>query len=185
LALQHKFAAQITIIICYLLLNIIGWITGDLLFSLNIILSSVFFYLITILVISTVFIYPKKKRKGSYIHLYTRRKIADVLLITATSFYYLLVKFIKPVPIPESTNTVLGISVIKTNASKTVHIENTLSRKKGYQGFKKDYKRKLNLIVRAVRKKIQRFIACKKSHFNIFTSCCCNLFDIPDRRSRV
>ena len=153
-ALQHKFPAQIIIIICYLFLNIIGWITGDLLFSLNIILSSVFFYFIAIFVITTVLIYPKKKTKSSYKHSYTRRKIADVLLITATFLFIIYSSnSLNQHQSLNPLNSVFGISVIKPNTSKTVHIENTLSRKKGFHGSKKDYRKKLHSIVKAVRKK--------------------------------
>ena len=152
-ALQHKVVARILIVVCYLLLNLLGWIIGNILYSINIVLSPVFFYLITMVVIGAVLFYPIKK-KSSYKNSYTRRKISDLLLITATSLF--IIYSSNSLNVHQSINplnNVFGVSVIRTNTSKTVNIDNTLAKKKRFNGSKKDYKKYVQSIVRAIRKK--------------------------------
>ena len=153
-ALHHKVLARVIIVVSYLILNVIGFICGDLFFSLHIILTPVFFYITSALVIITFLVYPKKKKNKTFKTLYARQKIADVLLISATFLFivyswnsYNYGRSVNPL------NPVFAVSVATANNSKVAKIDNSLSKKKIDHASKKSYKKYVRSIVRAVRKK--------------------------------
>ena len=152
-ALHHITAARILIVACYLFLNVLGWISGALLFSLNVILPPLFFYLITLIVIITVLIYPFKKLKTPQ-KFYARKKMADFLLITATFLFIAyssnssnINRSVNPL------NTAFAFNPVKSIASNKVHNTNPLSKKKAYHESRKSYKKYLRSVVRSARKK--------------------------------
>jgi len=152
-ALHHITAARILIVASYLFLNVLGWIAGDLLFSLNIVLPPVSFYLVTLLVTLTVLIYPVKKRKTQQ-NIYARKKMADFLLIAATFLFivyssnsYNINRSLNPL------NSAFAYNPVKWESSNNVHNVNPLSKKKAYHGSKKSYKKYFRSVVRSARKK--------------------------------
>ena len=86
-ARDHKHAARVTIIISYILLNVIGLFLGDVIHSLNIEFTPLFFLFAISLTLLGWMIYPSKKRKHQYKNFYVRQKSADLILVSATLLF--------------------------------------------------------------------------------------------------
>ena len=85
-ARSHKAAARILIVLSYLLLNVLGWLTGGLFHDSGILLTeTALFVTITIYLAGAVF-YPAKrgKAKWSCHAFFVRQKTCDLFLISAT-----------------------------------------------------------------------------------------------------
>ena len=149
---HHKVLARIIIVASYLFLNLLGFILGDLLYSMNVELNTGFFYIITSVVLIAILVYSIIKTNKFYKHYYARKKITDVLLTTATFLFiiysancYNSGNSLNPL------NSVLGISVKKPNVSVGDNIGNASVTKKHFS--KKENKKNLRSFIRAVRKK--------------------------------
>ncbi len=148
---QHKTAARISIIFIYFLLNIIGLFAGDILYSMHVELP-VFFYLACVLIVfAGLIIYPSKKNKVKYSNFYTRQKLGDCLLISAT---FLIIIYngnsIKTNPL-QNYNPVYGSTILRSGIE---HLENislpainknapTISKKdKNFRSLIKEFRKK-------------------------------------------
>lgn len=146
-ALHHKVAARSIIVLIYFFLNLLGLFFGDILSSLNIVLSPAFYLFAILLTLGGILFYPSKKRKHFYKNFYSRQKFADGLLITATflfitysgnSFNY--TKTINPV------NPALAISIVESPVSSSIV-------KKNAHLSKKENRKHVRSFIKEIRKK--------------------------------
>jgi len=82
-AKNHKWSARLLIIAAFILLDIIGIITGLLLSDLNIMFPPVTFYIFVILFFAAISLYPDKTTKGTLYSkqaFYIRQKTCDLIL---------------------------------------------------------------------------------------------------------
>ena len=86
-ARAHKRAARITIITCYLFLNVIGIFLGDVIHSLNIEFTPLFFVTAILMTLLGWMIYPAKSGKKNYRNFFWRQKSADLILVSATFLF--------------------------------------------------------------------------------------------------
>ncbi len=161
-ALQHKVAARILIVAGYLFLNIAGFISGDLLYSMNVEFSLAFFYITSLVVIIGLLIYPQRPKNNKPNNFYLRRKATDVLFLAAT---FLLIiysansynqgKSLNPL------NRVFAVSVIKP-ANSFNEAENTFSIQKKNRVSQKH---SLRTFIKAVRKKYKQSTKGQKAFY--------------------
>ena len=81
---QHKWAARFLIVLCYIVLNTIGFILGDLLLYSGVEVSAFLVYLFTAVYLTGFVLYPLRKNKPAYKNFYRRQKTCDALLVTAS-----------------------------------------------------------------------------------------------------
>jgi hypothetical protein len=150
---QHKTAARISIVFIYLLLNIIGVFAGDVLFSMGF-LFPFFFYLSCILIVFTgLVIYPSKKNKAKYTNFYTRQKLADCLLISAT--FLLIVYHGNSINTNQQKNynPVYGSSIFSSNADHLEKISRPVKNKNGAGLSKNNVRKNFKNTLKELRKK--------------------------------
>ena len=83
----NKNSARTIIIISYVFLNLIALFLGDVIHSLNIAFTPLFFVFATVLTLVGWMIYPSKSRKKEYRNFFMRQKSADLLLVSATFLF--------------------------------------------------------------------------------------------------
>ena len=86
-ARENKRTARVTIIFSYILLNLIGLFLGDVIHSLNIEFTPLFFLFAISLTLLGWMIYPSKDKKHEYKNFYIRQKSADLILVSATLLF--------------------------------------------------------------------------------------------------
>lgn len=86
-ASNHKATARVTIILIYFLLNAVGIFLGDILFSMNIFLSPLFYVAATLIALLGLIIYPSKRLKYSRKNFYFQQKNADIILLIGTFLF--------------------------------------------------------------------------------------------------
>ncbi|MEO8822447.1 MAG: hypothetical protein ABI366_02655 [Ginsengibacter sp.] len=84
---NHKVAARISIILIYFLLNVIGIFLGDILFSMNVFLSPVFYIIAILIGLLGLFFYPSSGLKPRRKNYYYQQKSSDFLLILSTFLF--------------------------------------------------------------------------------------------------
>lgn len=84
---QHTIFARSFIVCIYIFLNIIGLFLGDLIHSMNVVLSAPFYLFALSLTLVGLFIYPSKKVEKKYKNYYERHKSADCFLVIATFLF--------------------------------------------------------------------------------------------------
>lgn len=153
-ALHHKIAARIIIVLIYFLLNLLGLFCGDLLSSLNIVLSPAFYLIAILLTLGGIIFYPSKKRKHAYKNFYLRQKLADGFLITATflfiiysgnSFNY--TRTVNPL------NHAFAISIVQSPLSLSISHDNSVVGKKSSLSSKKEKRMHVRSFIKEIRKK--------------------------------
>jgi hypothetical protein len=86
-AKNHKQEARITIVICYIILNILAVITGYWVQQMGILLLPAFLICCFVVFIVTVIVYPSKYRKGlnlSAFAFYNLQKACDFIIVVCT-----------------------------------------------------------------------------------------------------
>ena len=86
-ASRHIWLTRLLIFLIYILLNAIGWITGDLLNVMGIELNHAFILVCITLTIVGLFIYPTHNKKISSPKLFRIHKTADIMLASATFLF--------------------------------------------------------------------------------------------------
>ena len=71
----------------YIVINLLGLFLGDLLFSANIVLTTLFIYLPIGLLFAGALMYPSKEKKHSYKNFYRQQKTADLVLAVSTFLF--------------------------------------------------------------------------------------------------
>ena len=83
----NKIPARAILVFLFTLLNLTGLFLGDILYSLNIRFTPLFYQVAIVLTLFGYFIYPFWKRKHVYKHLFVRQKSADLILVSATILF--------------------------------------------------------------------------------------------------
>lgn len=83
-AYHHAWAARLLIVLCYVVINLAGFLIGDLLLVMGVQLSSLLVYLLTVVVLLAFALYPSRREKHRYRNFYAWQKTCDGILITAT-----------------------------------------------------------------------------------------------------
>lgn len=83
-AYQHPRAARLLIVLCYLVLNVTGFLIGDLLLEMNVPVSMPLVYGLAAVAATTFLLYPQRKEKHRYRNFYLRQKSCDGILLTTT-----------------------------------------------------------------------------------------------------
>jgi hypothetical protein len=85
-AKRHKWASRVLLIVSFLLLTVLGLVTGNLLSEIGIIIPIYFFLLVIGIYILAVLFYPSKteKLKFSAARFYKKQKTADFILAAST-----------------------------------------------------------------------------------------------------
>lgn len=83
-AYHHKGTARLLIVLCYLVLNLIGFLAGDLLLFMNLQVSAFIVYLIATVFLLALVLYPSRREKHRYGNFYVWQKTCDGVLITTT-----------------------------------------------------------------------------------------------------
>lgn len=83
-ASHHRWASRLLIVGLYMLLNVVGFVAGDIIFSNGIIISGWIIYGIALVFLAAVILYPSRKEKTSYNNFYRYQKLTDLCLITTT-----------------------------------------------------------------------------------------------------
>lgn len=164
-ARQHKTTARISIILIYLLLNIIGIFTGDLLYSMNIVLPFCIYLAAVALIFTGLAIYPSKKNKLKYIHFYRRQKFADCLLISAT--FILIIFTGNSVNQPANYNPVYGSFILNRSAHFLEKPSTTVINKNRSTVSKKDGRKYFRSTVKELRKKFKESTKGQKTLYII------------------
>ena len=118
-ASKNVWLTRFIILFIYVLLNIVGLTTGDMLFDAGIELNQAFFLLCIGLTILGVFIYPRHNKKRSSPKLYRLHKSADAILGAAT---FLLIVFIG-----NQLNAVTGINPVNGAQLVSTTVDNNKS----------------------------------------------------------
>ena len=84
---KNKNAARFIILFSYVFLNIIGFFLGDILYSMNIAFSPLFYVFAFLLTLLGWLLYPPKSRKNEFTNFFARQKSADFILISATFLF--------------------------------------------------------------------------------------------------
>jgi hypothetical protein len=84
---ENKKTARLTIVISYILLNVIGLFLGDVIHSLNVELTPLFLAIAILLTLIGWMIYPSMSRKKEYSNFFWRQKSADLILVSATFLF--------------------------------------------------------------------------------------------------
>ena len=141
---QHKTAARISIIFIYILLNIIGLFTGDILHSMNVTLNSFFYLAATLIVFTGLIIYPSKRNKSKYQNFYARQKLADCLLITATFLLIIYSGNSINANKAKNYNSAYGSSIINHASNYSENIVNKNNSKVSKKNFRKYFRSAIN-----------------------------------------
>lgn len=86
-AKSHKLEARITIVICYIILNVLAIITGYLLQQIGLSLLPVFLFCCFMIFMIAIIVYPSKYLKGlhlSYSAFYNLQKTCDFIIVSCT-----------------------------------------------------------------------------------------------------
>ena len=86
-ARRHIMLTRLLIGLLYIVINLLGLFLGDLLFSANVVLTTLFIYLPIGLLFAGVLMYPSKERKHSYKNFYRQQKTADLVLAVSTFLF--------------------------------------------------------------------------------------------------
>lgn len=129
-AKNHKWTARLLIVAAFILLDILGVLTGMLLNDLTITFHPLTFYFFLILFFVAIGLYPDKSMKGTVLSkhsFYIRQKSCDLILAGTT---YLMLVCIS------NGNSILGKNYFATNASvKNSTLPITDSTKKRYKSI--------------------------------------------------
>lgn len=144
-AREHKRAARITIIACYLFLNVIGLFLGDVIHSLNVEFTPLFLATAILLTLLGWMIYPSKFRKKEYRNFFVRQKSADLILVSAT--FLLIVYLSNSMNSNWNTlrNPLQAASIANTNNPTNVSVspvaKTTVSKKSLRKKIRAEFKR--------------------------------------------
>lgn len=83
-AYHHHRAARLLIILCYLILNVAGFLIGDLLLVMGVHINMPLVYGLAAVAATAFLFYPQRKEMHRYRNFYLRQKIGDGILITTT-----------------------------------------------------------------------------------------------------
>lgn len=147
-ARENKNSARATIIISYVFLNLIALFLGDLIHSLNIQFTPLFFVFASILTIVGWMIYPSKNRKKEYRNFFLRQKSADLLLISATFLFIVYAGNSLNRNWNAPFNPVQAISIIYPSSS--THVTESSSTKTSVS--KKSLRKKIRAEIKSIRK---------------------------------
>ena len=147
-AREHKHIARVTIIISYILLNVIGLFLGDVIHSFNIEFTPLFFLFAISLTFLGWMIYPSKDKKHEYKNFYLRQKSADLILVSATLLFVIYLGNALNKNTNSFRNPLQAASIVNTNnainiSSPTV-AKNTVS--------KKSLRQKIRAEIKSIRK---------------------------------
>lgn len=160
---QHKTPARISIVFIYLLLNMIGLLAGDILYSLHVELP-VFFYLTCVLIVfAGLIIYPSKKNRSKYTDFYKRQKLGDCLLISAT--FLLIVYSGNSINSnnQRNFNPVYGSSIFRNTVEHLENISQPVINKNRVTDFKKSTRKNFRSIIKEFRKKYKESTKTQKT----------------------
>lgn len=121
-AYHHPRAARLLIVLCYAVLNVTGFLIGDLLLLLGVHLGTALLYSGAAVAIMALTLYPQRKDKHRYRHYYLRQKTCDSLLIGTT---FLLV--LNTANLPQGIATPFTITPVQAVVPATVHPAGALS----------------------------------------------------------
>ena len=145
---DNKNTARATIIISYVLLNLIALFLGDIIHSLNIEFTPLFFVFAIVLTLVGWMIYPSKIRKKEYKNFFMWQKSADFLLVSATFLFIVYAGNSLNRNWNTLTNPVQAISIIHT--SNPAHITNSSEAKTAVT--KKSLRKKIRAEIKSIRK---------------------------------
>jgi hypothetical protein len=129
-ASKNIWLTRFLILLIYIVLNVVGVMTGNMLHATGIYLNQAFLYLCVALTILGVFIYPTHSKKISSPKLYCRHKTADAILGSAT---FLIVVFAgNQLSTFSPINPVNGASLVSTidDNNKSFSAEHPKAKKK-------------------------------------------------------
>lgn len=115
-AKEHVWQSRLIIISIYLLLNGIGWLTGNLLLEIGVALGQGTAYLLSFLFILSVMLYPVHKNRQRHKNIYANRKMVDILLSSIT-FYFIVFTANQNNPYINQNSWVRATVIKNTNSS--------------------------------------------------------------------
>ena len=142
-ARENKNTARATIIISYVLLNLIALFLGDVIHSLNIEFTPLFFLFALIMSLVGWMIYPSKNRKKEYRNFFVRQKSADLLLVSATFLFTIYLGNTLNKQENFYRNPVQAISIVHPNTKNIIsgtQAKVTLSKKSLRQKIRAEFK---------------------------------------------
>lgn len=147
-ARENKYTARLFIIISYVFLNLIALFLGDVIHSLNIQFTPLFFLFATVMTLVGWMIYPSKNRKKDYRNFFVRQKSADFLLIGATFLFIVYAGNSLNRNWNLTFNNAQAISII--HPSSSTHITNPSTAKTSVS--KKSLRKKIRAEIKSIRK---------------------------------
>lgn len=147
-AYHHKWTARLLIALCYIILNLVGFVVGDLLLSMEVQFSAWLVYLFTAVFLAAFILYPSRREKHQYRNFYTWQKTCDGLLITTT---FLLV--IGAANLRQAAHSPFRLSTVQALVPSSVQPPKTatIEKKEHKRSFVQKVKSKLSKAVQAVR----------------------------------
>lgn len=151
---NHKTAARISIVLIYFILNAVGLFMGDILFSMNILLSPLFYVFAILLGIFGLIIYPSKKSKSTQENYYFQQKTADIFLLISTLIFIIYTGNIIYNPGYNTVENTWASNAVRVNSNITspaINQRSIVSKKEGHKKlrnvikqFRKKYKESTN-----------------------------------------
>lgn len=147
-ARENKNTARLTIIISYILLNMLALFTGDVLHSLNIEFTPLLFIFTVAMTFLGCMIYPSKIRKKEYRNFFARQKSADLLLVCSTFLFIVYAGNSLNKNWNTIYNSAQAISLIPPSASTSItHSSSTKTAES-----KKSFSKKIRAEIKSLRK---------------------------------
>ena len=162
---NHKAAARISIILIYFLLNAVGLFMGDILFSMNILLSPLYYVFAILIGIFGLIIYPSKKIKSTHKNFYFQQKTADIILLISTFIFIIYTGNIIYNPGYKAVENTWASNAVRLNSNTSSPGTNQrviVSKKEGHK--------KLRNIIREFRKRYKESTKGQKTLYIIISA---------------
>lgn len=165
---MNKNAARIIIVFSYIFLNILGLFLGDILFSLNLVFSPLFYVFTILTTLTGWMIYPTRSRKNEYRNYFVRQKSADFILICATFLFTVYLGNSMNTTRNSIFNPVHAISIIHT--SESIIVGNNSTAKVSL--YKKSLRQKIRAEIKNIRKAYKNAGKSEKTGYIIVAIFC-------------
>lgn len=152
----HTAYARIIIICIYILLNILGLFTGDILYSMGVEFNPLVWFGTMLLTFTGIFLYPSRKLKSRYKNFYNRQKLADGFLICSTFLFIIYFG-----------NTFAHQQQSGVTSSFAISIINKGSSSANVVSSKKEVRKSLRKTIKEVRKKYKESSRSQKTLYII------------------
>ena len=163
-ARENKQTARLTIVICYILLNVIGLFLGDVIHSLNVELTPLFLAIAISLTLIGWMIYPSKFRRKDYRNYFWHQKAADLILVSTTFLFVVYLGNSLNSNWNSLRNPLQAASIVNTNNSTNVRTspvaKTTVS--------KKSLRKKIRAEIKRLRKAYKESSKADKTAYIIF-----------------